>query len=591
MYKVMTAQLMAMLCFTMGAAAVNEDAIMEQRTVIDVTDFGAVPDNDEDDTLAVTKAIQKAHEVSNPVLFFPKGTYHFAEGANPEHPHRLFHFRGIENLTIDGDGSLLMFDGLVAPFHMAECSNLLIKNIYIDWVRPPFSSGEIIATGDKYFDVRVFEAYPVKGGEPVQAFQDFDPATRLPKRDTGLDVYRSVDRTELIAPQTLRVHTTWETNIEAGFLAVLRHQVYAYNAFYLHSCRDVQVQDITVYTTPGMGIVAEKCHNISLERFRVLIAPDSGRLMSATADGSHFGGCTGLIRIDDCEFEGMGDDAVNIKTGLYLIVEDIIDERTVVGYHPLGFQILPDPGDIMELSPTDTLLSYGEAIVASATAKENNRTEVVFQAPFPDTLKVGDVLGNASRVARAHISNTHVRSNRARGFLIQTRDALVEDCTFRDITTSGVFVMTEVVYFYESIAPHDVIVRNNTFINCGYTDPKAEGVIQVYAYLKDFAFPPKPGVIRNITIEGNTIQGGNNSGIFVTSTEGIQILNNKIEDVCRLPHRDESRSAIYIMSTRNVQITGNTAVIDQQGDGCDAVLTFGPGCDMDTIVVEGNTGF
>ena len=62
----------------------------------------------------------------------------------------------------------------------------------IDWERPPFSIGTVTAKGDKSFDVRVLDEFPVKGGEPVQAFMDYDPKTRLPRRH-GLDVYHGVD--------------------------------------------------------------------------------------------------------------------------------------------------------------------------------------------------------------------------------------------------------------------------------------------------------------------------------------------------------------------------------------------------------------
>ncbi len=577
--------------------AIGEETIMSAKRVVDVTEYGATPDDGKDDTQAIIDAIEALHALDDlepgqtRMLHFSEGDYHISEGVHPEHPRQPFRFLELENLEIDGGGARLLFSGVVAPFIFYRCETVTVKDLTIDWVRPPYSAGEIINTGDKYFDVAVFDRYPVEGGEPVVAFQDFDPETRLPLRDVGRDVYYSVPETELIAPQTLRVHTNFDTGIESGYWAVLRHQVYSYNAFMFSRCQDVHVHDVTVHSTPGMGLVADTTHNITLERFHVAPTPGEERLVSATADGTHFSGCTGLIRIDDCRFDRMGDDAVNIKTGLYLIIEEIVDERTVIGHHPLGFQILPDPGDVMELSPTDTLLSYAEAVVASSHREEDLRSRVVFEEPLPETLAEGHVLGNVSRVARAHISNTHVTNNRARGFLIQTRDALVEDCSFEKTTTSGIFVMTEVVHFYESIAPHDIVVRNNTFKNCGYTNPQAEGVIQVYAYLKDFAFPPEPGVIRNITIENNRIQGANNAGIFVTSTDGIKIMDNVIEDVCRRPHRPEANSAIYVMSTRNAEIRGNTARLEDQGAGCEAVFTLGPGNEEDSFVISDNTGF
>ena len=34
--------------------------------------------------------------------------------------------------------------------------------------------------------------------------------------------------------------------------------------------------------------------------------------------------------LEDCTFEGMGDDGVNVKSGLYLKVTERVDEHTVL---------------------------------------------------------------------------------------------------------------------------------------------------------------------------------------------------------------------------------------------------------------------
>ena len=51
--------------------------------------------------------------------------------------------------------------------------------------------------------------------------------------------------------------------------------------------------------------------------------------MSATADAAHFGGCKGTVSLEDCTFEGMGDDGVNVKSGLYLTVVE-----RAISFHP-----------------------------------------------------------------------------------------------------------------------------------------------------------------------------------------------------------------------------------------------------------------
>jgi parallel beta-helix repeat protein len=340
-----------------------------------------------------------------------------------------------------------------------------------------------------------------------------------------------------------------------------------------------------------MGLVGARSRDVTLERFRVKIRPGTRRYLSTTADATHFSGCTGTITIRDCEFEGMGDDAVNIKSGLYLTIREIQGRDTALGQHNLKMQDPPNPGDVLEVAHTDDLLPYATVTVKSVEMLEDNVHRLVFQDPLPQGVRVGDVVGNATLVPRVRIFNCRVSRNRARGFLLQTRDVIVEGCHFKDITSGGIWVMTEVVYFHESIGTRNVIVRFNTFENCNYGGPPGESVLSVFAYLADFRFPPKPGVHRDITLQGNRIRGSDNCGILVAGTNGIRILNNTIEDVCRRPSRPEGTTAIYVTSTRNAVISGNTVLPDQQGEGFAEALRLGPGNETATIQIRGNRGF
>ncbi|MCL5270603.1 MAG: right-handed parallel beta-helix repeat-containing protein, partial [bacterium] len=466
----------------------------------------------------------------------------------------------------------------------------------IDWARPPFSVGRVAATGPDWFDVEVFDEFPVQGGEKVGAFMDFDPATQLPRVNCH-DSYDSVAATELLRPQALRVRLKRPLKIEPGVLMLLRHEVYGRSAVSAHGCKDYRLENITLYSCPGMAFTGGRCENVTLERCRVMIKPGTRRLMSATADGSHFGGCTGLLRIKDCLFEGMGDDGANIKSGLYLTVHERIDDHTIQGAHNLRMHDVPDPGDLMEFHHADDLLRYDGRRVKAVeplprTPETRGEVRVTFTEPLPEGVRAGDVLGNATRLCRAHISGTTVRRNRARGFLLQTRGVLVENCTFDACTAGGIMIISEVVHFFESISAHDVIVRNCLFKNTNYANPMGEGAVMVIGYLAGFKYPPKPGVFRNIEITGNTIDGTNNAGIFVTGADEIQSADNVFANVCRRPANPAVHAAaIQLISTRRAFLIGNRAPADGQGEGFKTALQIGDGSERETIVARDNVGF
>ena len=573
-----------------SAAAARMSSRSQRGKTISVLDYGARPDDGQDDTKSVRDAIEACRQQPGARLVFPKGVYDFFEASAKDRNATSMTLDRYRNFTIIADGATWMFHGLVRPMTVGWCERIAIRGVTIDYERPPFSIGEVVESRKKYFDVTVFDAYPVRGGEPVQAFMDYDPETNLPRRGC-VDVYHSVKKTELVEPQRLRVHLKRNVKMKTGAWVVLRHQVYQYNAFMFVDCSNVSLQNVTVYTAPGMGLYARSCRNVSLDHFNVRIKPDSKRLMSTTADAVHFKACQGMVRLKNCIFEGMGDDAVNVGN-CYVTIREIVDERTVVAAHRRGVPATLEAKDRVEFLHPETLLSYATGTVKTVEpAGQNNVYRIEMSRPLPKEIAKGHVLGNVTRVPKLQISKCTVRNNRARGFLIQTRNAVIEDCTFENCTFGGLWVMTEIVYFDEGVGTRNVVVRNNTFTNCNYAGPVGEGVLSIFAYLKDFAFPPKPGVHRNIVLENNTIRGSDNAGIFVAGAENVVLRGNRITDACRQPKSDPGRAAIYVMSTRQAAITGNHAVLDEQGEGCQAVLRFGPGCEKDTISVTGNEGF
>jgi len=547
-----------------------------KMTVVHATTFGAVAGDGKDDTTAVLAALEQCRKASPATLVFPKGSYDFFAGSNPKDGNTLFPINSLNHLTIDGNGSEFTIHGITGVFWFGNCSDLTIKSLTIDWDQAPFSMGRVLAVEGNRFDVEVFPEYPIKGGEPVGAFMDYDPVTKLPMRH-GLDEYNTVDKTELLREQVLRVHLKHEARIKPGVMVLLRHKVYGPGTFVCSRCSDVTVKDVTVHTVPGMGFIGSICNNITLEQFKVMPKPGSGRPMSATADATHFGGCKGTIRMSGCEFEGMGDDGFNIKSGLYLSLKQKIDDHTVLAAHNLKMIDSPDPGDVMEVSHVDDLLPYATVTVKKVEILPNDGLQrVEFEQPLPRTLKDGDVFGNATRTPRVRISNCQVRNNRARGMLIQTRDVVVEGCKFINCTGPGIMVLTEVVHFFESIGTRDVTIRKCTFENCNYGAAMGPAALCAMAWLKDFAYPAKPGVHKNVRLEGNIINGSANSGIFAAGIDGIAIKGNRLENTCT-DAAGNTGAAIFVMSSRGVLIDGNSIDPAKQGAGFKKSVGFGEG--------------
>lgn len=535
---------------------------------LDVRQFGAVADDGKDDTAAFVAAFKALQAGPERRLVIPRGRYHLRADGNPERRGVLLGLHGVAGAVIDGTGAELMMSGTGGVFTFAQCRDLTVRGLSIDWERPPFSEGTVVAARAREFDVAVRPEYPAKGGEAVGAFMSYDPKTRLPAGGE-LDVYGGVSGTELVRPQVLRVRLEREIRVPVGTLLVLRHEVYGHNALGFHRCANVQASDVTVYAVGGMGLIAGQCREIAFTRVGVRLRPGSGRLMSATADATHFSGCQGTVTLTDCLFEGMGDDGANVKSGLYLTVRKRLDDRTVLAQHNLKMVDLPDPGDRMEMMPVATLLPYAARVVKSARIEpgEGRLHRVEFAEPLPPALAEGDVLGNATRVPRLRMQRCTVRANRARGLLCQTRDALIEDCLFQHCTGPGVLVLTEVAHFFESIGTRDVTVRNCRFEGCNFGAARSEAPVAALAWLKNGAHPPRPGVHKDVLFEGNRISGCPGSAIFAAGVDGFTARGNTIEGSCRRPAGGAGGVAIRVIHSSRVAVAGNTIDPAKQGPG------------------------
>jgi len=558
-------------------------ALVAHAEQIVATAVGAVPGDGKDDTAALQAALDKVSGKKNVQVVFPKGKYDFFAGQNVKNKHHALVFSDIDGLTIAGNGSEFLFHGLLAGFSIYKCKNVTLQGFVMDWPRPSFSVGEVVASQGRSFDVKVWDEFPVKGGDPVEAYMEYDPITKLPLK-RGLDVYAAVDSTSLVSPQVLRVMLKRNIPMKPGNLVILRHQVYSFNAVDFSESFSVAVKDVTIYTAPGMGVVGQFTTDITLDKLRVIPKPGTRRIMSTTADATHFNCCYGSVSIQDCEFEGMGDDAVNIH-GMYHLIDKVVDASTVETHCRNNWVLPPRPGDKMEFTHSDTLQSFAEGVVKSVTVKDKSHT-IVFAGPIPQDCKPGDALGNASWAPKTRIKGCTVKNNRARGMLIQTRDVILEKCRFDGCSAGALNISCDLDYWLESIATRNVVIRDNVFENCNFGAAMFKSVINIFADCKG-GKRPQAGVHQKILIEKNTIRDTDNAAIFISSADGVDVRNNRFENVSKDPAHTEGRSVIFIENAKNVSITRNTFV---PAEGRKAEVTSGPGSDTNTITVKDNKG-
>lgn len=553
---------------------------------IKVKDFGAIPNDKKDDTRAILSAIEACKSKRNSKLVFEMGSYNIYGNKKDERGRfkPAIDIKNVNNLTIEGNDAELIGHDYSTMFHFTNCINVKINNLTVDWDPLPFTQGKVVQADSNFIDIEVVAPFVAKAGLHTEAILGYDMENhRMARRFTDHYQLGFEKTTEVVSPGLMRLFIGLQdrfagTMPSVGMYVIARHHVYGYESFEFAKCNNVQLGNVTIYSNPGMGVTGEDCRDITIRHLKVMIRPGSGRWMSSTADATHFGGCRGTIIMENCLFEGMGDDATNVRSNEYLLVAERLNDyklRLKTGNRYGGDPTPPRIGDTLEISGEDKLLlPYATITVSSVVINELDKTLIVgVTKKLPERTRMGDVVGNASSIPVLRIRNCTVIRNRSRGFIIKTRNVVIEDCTFQDITECGIALETDVNAWWEAIAARDVIIRNNRFVNSKFEPGYLHGVIEFHTMSQT----APAGVYKRITIENNIFLNSAGNIIKIGSADGVDIINNIMDQ--------PEEAAILLYNSRNINISGNKLTNSKTG------LKIGEGCESATIKVNNNIGF
>jgi hypothetical protein len=543
---------LAILTSTVLFAAQPSTETVAPDTRISVADFGAIPNDGNNAAPALRAAIEFARHHPGIVLYFPPGIYNFRDddairlmdqamtgklGPNPEsvvfkpyYPYtRGLDFRGLAGVTVEAHGAILLCDGWMEPLSLDQAKDIRIRGLTIDYRRRAYSAGTVIAVGDGYFDAAIESQYPINARMPIPRVMFWDPKAHQDIGESG------VEKIEILAAQTVRVYTNEPipSRIQGSQVALV-HSMHFRPAILIQQSDNIHLQDVTIHSQPGMGIVAHRSSNIILTGLRIVPAP--GSFISTTTDATHFTSCTGLIRIEDSQFEGHGDDGTNIHNYYYSVAKaksfGRYDLTLPVDTHA-GVLDYPDVGDSLDLVRADSLEPIKSLIVQSvAIYPREMRTEVAFNANLPDDLDHYYVI-NTTRLPRVEIVGSSFLSHRARGVLIKTRNVLIERNLFFENTGTAVQIAAEGGW-REGVPSANVVIRNNRMIGNGRGAGAIDGtsgiVVNIGADKQDVA-----GLHRGLLIEGNAIEGaGTDKCISISQADDVEIRYNELSG-CRKP--------------------------------------------------------
>ncbi|MFA5818779.1 MAG: right-handed parallel beta-helix repeat-containing protein [Bacteroidales bacterium] len=529
----------------------------QKADTVRVSDFGVKANSFEDAVPALKMAIEACKNKSDVILVFPEGRYDFwpeyAETQNyyisntstkTQCPLKLqtigLLFKGMKNLTIEGNGSLFVFHGKMTNLVLDHCENIRLQNVKMDFERPTMSemtfrevSDSVIIAGihpDSKYSIVNGRLKWYGEGWGIESF-----FTLLVNPDEGTELYSSWTPFQkatavAIAPEQVCFTGDFKKyNFHPGQVLTIRDGVRDQVGVFINRSKNINIKNVSMYYMHGMGIVSQFSENLHYDSVFIMPRPESGRMIASFADCMHFSGCKGQITIENCHFKGAHDDPINVH-GTYLKVTEIVSRTTLkirfMQPQTYGFEAF-FAGDTVEFVHSSKLQVFGSGILTSAKLISEMEMEVKFANPVPRDMIVGDCLENITWTPSVIIRNCRFERTNVRGLLITTRrKVLIENNTFYRTGMHAILIGSNASFWYESGPVQDVTIRNNTFEECGYNQAPENYVIAItpefYELVSGYM------IHRNIRIENNVFKVYDIPILTACSTEALIFKNNKI---------------------------------------------------------------
>lgn len=566
--KTMKASLFRLII--MSAALISSasmSASAEERTA------KFLPDGDRDRGPEVRAALK-----SGAKIHFAPGRYRFSVATMPHRPDHISNHDqppthpvaipivAMRDVSISGEGAVFELDGSAIAVALVDSQNCSVKGITVDCLRGHTVESKILSFtngttrvgidrdafpyeifpfiknktksrnrsghlrfhdgGAGFFNVTSALAFDGKTGELIEGTAD------IGLWDNRLAVVEESEGVLVLPKDFSRIprQVPGAKPLKKGDVLAFRNWSRPNPAVFLYRAKDISFSDVTVHSSCGMGLLAQRSENISFVGGGMY--PKKGRYASTSADATHFSNCRGGIVVANARFEGMADDAINVHSTCLGIEERLDSRRLRCRYrHPqaVGFEVFA-PGEMLRFIKGPTLEDGPEIRVAAFEMLSVNEAVVTLEKDAPKMYGKGDAVESADYQPSVVFSNNVVRHNRARGALFNTPKSI--ECVgnlFERVSGSAILIAGDAQGWYESGACKEVVISKNVFRNnltsaYQFTD----AIISIWPEVRDLK-NQKTRYHGGIVIEDNVFETFEVPLLYAKSVDGLIWRDNKVE--------------------------------------------------------------
>jgi hypothetical protein len=565
---------------------------LDVQTTLHITDFGAVPDDGNNDYKAFAAALKEARKSPGPVqIVFSPGVYHFASDLEPlSYNDGAFHLLGVNNLVIEGSGAEIIINrSHMSLVYAKNCTNIIVRNFTVDYDPLPFTQGTVedVNAAENNFILKLDEGYPDPSQPPftTPGFASFgavmrpDGSGRLKENvpdhilvgerknlgDGRVRLALSDHKTAKI----LKPGDRFVLNCRAGAMA---------RAF---DTENITLQNVTAHAIPGcfvQGANLSKVNVIGCKAQR-----KDGRLIVSGADGIHVQAARVGPWVENCDFEGLSDDCFVIYNIPNYILEQPEPDRVRVSFQErirVGDRLLffnPRKGEVIRIVTALSVDSSGVKLSAPVDGlmikPEDGR---VLPAPMGNVNDHGwkdlDHIYNLDTAGDYFVvRNNYFHAGRRYGIFIMASHGLVERNRIERLSGTALAVFN-IPHFPGGFWSRNTIISHNTIEDCGDHNYRTPVRISGFRWGWDRLQPP---FHKNLFFVSNRISGDRLPLLELASIETMELTGNTfISGIPGGPLITGTRSANLIFESNEY--------ISSRGEA----MPYSSAVQMDSSVVE-----
>ncbi len=505
---------------------------------------------------------------NNTHIVFEKGEYFIFEPIVIE---------GLESSVIDGNGAIFVahfdrkkhYQDNTDVFHISGCKDIKFCNLTIDSDMPVNVAGRIVAQTDKYIDVQLNPSVPLEGDElfissmtftedMVPTCGSFVSARPDPTRFTVIAdeiVCTNPEKLdtphEMIGDQLFRIYPYQVEGDMTHTKCNISHSYYGIVAVVFHDCHRVEVEDISIINYGGFGFaVLPRCSDFAFRRLRIEPKDIEHQPFSINSDGIHVTGLTGKLIVEDCYFEQLGDDCVNLHTNVMCVTE-LFEDGATINYDkkvPIVPPIWAVKGDKLRVYDPHTLYFKGYVTV------EDFKDKRIYAQKGGAELCVGDLITNEYYFPSVEISGVVCKNCRSRPFVLQSTDiATVTDCDFYGCGPA-IYISAAFYKWLEAGPAKNITIEGNRFHS---TWARSKNTGMVFIRLAEDPEMKFHHIHKNIVIRNNRFEGIPFYPIWAYATDGLTVEGNRFENC-------GDNAEVFVFNCTDVSIRDNTRIVGDE---------------------------